>query len=192
MKNFLTRKLSGLTVSLCLQLGIASLLALGMHAAQAQSAATGKTTESAVTVELIQAKVTKTADGKEHFSSADSIRPGDVIEYRAVYTNRTDKPVNGVIATLPVPEGLEYLPHSAKPNVNVQAAAKNGEFAAEPLMHLVAGKSTPRPYADYRKVNWQLGQLPAHGKATVSLRVGVQVYVPVVAPNTPAVLPTKK
>ncbi|WP_323503886.1 hypothetical protein, partial [Cryobacterium sp. RTS3] len=60
-------------------------------------------------MELIQAKVTKTADGKEHFSSADSIRPGDVIEYRAVYTNRTDKPVNGVIATLPVPEGLEYL-----------------------------------------------------------------------------------
>ena len=102
MKKIESLKPSRWAAAFCLQMGAASLLLLGMGGAHAQSAAAvGKPAESLVSVALTQLKVSKGADGKEQFSDAGNIKPGDVIEYRAVYTNRSDKPVNGVVATIP-------------------------------------------------------------------------------------------
>lgn len=143
-----------------------------------------------VTVELQQSKVVQATDGKEQLLDAASVKPGDVLEYTVTYTNKTGKPVSGLVADLPIPEGLEYLPRSAKPGATlVKAAAKDGAFAAEPLMRKTRdGKAEPVPYSDYRALRWTLGQLPAGGVASVSARAKVEVVVPPV-PKTASATP---
>lgn len=133
-----------------------------------------------VAVALTQHKVVKTADGKEQLLEASSVKPGDILEYRATYTNNTGKAVSGLVADLPIPEGLEYLPRSAKPGAAlVKAAAKDGVYGAEPLMRKADGNKTePVPYSDYRALRWTLGQLPANGVTAVSARAKVEVVVP--------------
>lgn len=135
--------------------------------------------KKAVEVVLVQSKVVHDAQGKEQLVAADSVKPGDVLEYRATYTNNTGKAVTGLVANLPIPDGLEYLPKSAKPGATlVKAAAKDGQFAAEPLSRVVNGKSEAVPYNEYRSLRWTLGQLPANGVTAVSVRAKVEETAP--------------
>jgi uncharacterized repeat protein (TIGR01451 family) len=136
-----------------------------------------------VAVILTQFKLFTAADGTEQWQDATSVKPGDVVEYRATYTNNTGRAVTGLVADLPIPEGLEYLPKSAKPGaLLVTAAARDGVFAAEPLTRNVGGnltgKTEPVAYADYRSLRWTLGRLPASGVTAVSARAKVQIVVP--------------
>jgi uncharacterized repeat protein (TIGR01451 family) len=168
---------------------VAMLLALGMAPVLAQSSATStirpanpSAAKPAVTVELTQAKVIQGPDGKEQFVDAATVKPGDLLEYRATYTNRDSVAINGLAVDLPIPEGLEYQAGSAKPGApQVQAATKDGKFAAEPLVQKIADKTAPVPYEDYRALRWNLGRFPAGAQAMVSARVKVQTYV---APST--------
>ena len=111
------------------------------------------------------------------------VRPGNVVEYRAVYTNKGSEPVR-VQAMLPVPAHTEYLARSAHSSGQfvAKAAAANGNFAAEPLYQATAsttsdgtatGARLPVPYADYRAVQWQLGTLAPGQSAWVALRVRI-------------------
>ena len=171
----------------------ALVLGLGLSSAQAQLApagavtapatATAPTRPATVGIALTQAKVVKSADGKEQLLDAASVKPGDVLEYRAVYTNRSDKAVTGVLATLPVLEDLVYQPGSAR---LVQAATKNGVSAAEPLMRPVQSKSEPVPYADYRALRWSSGPWAPRRKPW-SARATVEVFTPVTVPAIPGV-----
>ena len=148
-------------------------------AQQAVVKAVPSTEKNIVAVVLTQSKVVKAKDGTEKLMDAAAVRPGDVIEYKATYTNNTGKPVTNLVASLPIPEGLEYLPKSAKPGATlVKAATKDGVFAAEPLTRTVAGKTEPVAYADYRSLRWTLGQLPVNGVTAVSARAKVQGVVP--------------
>jgi len=168
-------------------LAVASLAA----PAPAQPAATpSASAEKTVAVALTQRKVVTGADGKEQLLDASSVKPGDVLEYRATYTNQTGKTVSGLVADLPIPEGLEYLPRSAKPGAAlVKAATKDGAYAAEPLMRKAANNKTePVPYGDYRALRWTLGQLPAGGETAVTARARVEVVVPP-EPKTSALAP---
>ncbi len=135
---------------------------------------------SAIAVELTQNRVVKNEKGEEQLVDAAAVKPGDVIEYRATYTNRSTKNVTALIGDLPIPEGLEYIPRSARPGAAlVKAAADDGIFSSEPLMRaLPDGKKEPRPYSDYRALRWTLGQLPAGGVTTVSARARVEIVVP--------------
>lgn len=132
-----------------------------------------------VTVSLEQFKVVKVKDGSEQFTAVSAIKPGDVIEYRVTYVNNTDGPVNDVMADLPIPSGMEYIPLSASSAANareavVKATTGNSVFAAEPLLRKGAnGKSEPVSYSEYRGLRWSLGQLPAHLPKTVSARATV-------------------
>lgn len=135
---------------------------------------------TAVAVELTQHKVVRNEKGEEQLVEAASVKPGDVIEYRATYTNKSAKAVTGLVGNLPIPEGLEYVPRSAKPGASlVKAAADDGVFASEPLVRaLPGGKTEPVPYGEYRALRWALGQLPAGGVTAVSARAKVEVVVP--------------
>ena len=147
-----------------------------------QPAFAQSTVTPAVDVNLTQHKVSKGKDGKEVLGDATFVKPGDVIEYRATYTNRSAKAVKNVVASLPIPEGLQYQPMSAKPAAPIaQASVKGGAYGAEPLTRKVAGKVEPVPYADYRSLRWNLGELPAGGVSVVSARAAVQVFVPTAA-----------
>ena len=170
------------------------LLVAGLAPVIAQTAAVTSpvaAAKTAETVELTQVKVVKGADGKEQLLDARSVKPGDTIEYRATYTNRSGKPVNGLSANLPIPEGLQYIAKSAKPDSTlVKAATKDGLFSAEPLTVKVGTKTEPVPYAEYRMLRWNLGLLPANGETSVSARATVQTNVaPAATPASGAAAP---
>ena len=154
---------------------LAALLAAGTASAQRVVDAKPSAPQKALDVALTQFKVEQDAQGKERLVEADSVKPGDVLEYRATYTNRSGKPITGLVADLPIPAGLEYLPKSAKPGATlVKAATRDGIFAAEPLMRVVNGKSEPVPYNEYRTLRWNLDKLPAQGVTAVSARARVE------------------
>lgn len=121
-------------------------------------------------------------DGKTVASSAEKAHPGDVVEYKAVYSNRGAGGVAHLLATIPVPPGTTYVAGSAKPAAGVQASADGVHFAPMPLMHTVAGadgkpEQKPLPLSDYRAVQWQVAALAAHADVTTSLRVRLNAPV---------------
>lgn len=158
------------------------IMALASMSSLAQTASTqpqAVPAPRAITVLLTQSKVVTATDGRERLVDAAAVKPGDIVEYKAVYTNNTQRTVSGLQADLPIPEGLEYLPRSAKPGAEVvKAAALDGAFAAEPLVRKVGSRTETVPYADYRALRWTLGDLPARGELTVTARAKVETIVP--------------
>ena len=135
--------------------------------------ANSATPGAAVKAELTQMLVVL-EKGKEVLKPAKKVKPGDLIEYRVVYTNQSRRAVNDVQAQMPLPIGLAYQANSAKPSANAHMAAAGGEFAREPLMRDSGdGKKEPVPYAQYRQLRWNLGQLAAGTQLEVSARARV-------------------
>ena len=170
---------------------MAALLAV-LHpvAAQAQPVqSTGQKSEGPVTIKLSQWKVVTDDKKQESFADASSIKPGEIIEYRAVYTNVSKKSVKGLAAVLPIPEGLEYIPDSSKPGTPAaEAATKDGRYAAQPLVREVKGKDgkqhTERvPYYEYRSLRWSVGDLVAGKTFEVKARARVGTSQPDVEPQ---------
>lgn len=132
---------------------------------------------SDVTVKLDAQRVSVT-DGKETLSSAAQTRPGDLVEYRATYTNTGAQPARQVMATLPVPTGMEYVGRTAVP-AKVEASLDGRTFAPVPLTRrakLADGREVVRtvPTSDYRWLRWPLGTLGSNSARTVSARMRVQ------------------
>ena len=141
----------------------------------------------AVEVTLVQKKVVQADNGTERLVDADTAKPGDVIEYQATYINKTDKPVSQVIASLPLPEGLEYVPKSAKPSGSARMSAQDKQFGVEPLSRRsLTGKTEPVPYNEYRDIRWTIGQIPVAKSVTVTARAKVEAVVPQTSAPTAA------
>ena len=171
-----------------------ALIGAGPSWVSAQPAKAAAVKQEAVKIDLTQVKVIKGDDGKEQFVDAATVKPGDVIEYRAVYANRSKKPVTGLVATLPIPSGTEYVPKSAHADEHAaQAATVDGRFGSEPLMRKVKladgrERQEPVPYSEYRTLRWTLGQLPAEGAVTVKARARVAALAsPAAAANDPSI-----
>lgn len=154
------------------------------HAQQTQPLASKK---DAVVIQLTQKRVMTGPQG-ERLEEAASVKPGDVVEYRATYTNVSKLPVQGLVAKLPIPEGLEYIPKSAKPyNATLQMAGRDGEFGVEPLQRKLAdGSVQPLPYNEYRTMRWNIGQLNAGASVVVSARAKVESSATQPVTATPA------
>ncbi len=61
-------------------------------------------------------RVVVTDKGAEEFLPAADAHPSDVIEYRLVYTNTGDEPIQNVLITDPIPLGTKFVhPSVAKP-----------------------------------------------------------------------------
>jgi uncharacterized repeat protein (TIGR01451 family) len=117
------------------------------------------------------------ANGKEVLVSAEQARPGDVIEYRAIYKNDGRTAVRELDATLPVPNGLEYLPKTAAPAM-VLASTDGRTFAPVPLVRKTRtadGREEVRevPLSEYRALRWSIGALAAKESRTVRARMRV-------------------
>ena len=154
------------------------LLTLGMFSFGVTAADADVTTKTSapIAISLKQFKVLKDEQGEFKFVDAALVLPGDVIEYRATYVNQS-KTALPVIATVPVPESMEYLKDSAKAKNNLAhtVALKDSQFANEPLLQKVvtasgATLSQPVPYASYRFVRWDLGKLAPGSSIEVSVR----------------------
>lgn len=151
-----------LAVSLCITTLIPS---TGMAAA-----------DSEVKVTLMANRVTIESNGKEALAEAREVKPGDVLEYRAVYRNQGKQAVQNVLAVLPVPDdSLSYVPASANPQ-RVWASLDGRTFEVVPLMRMVTlsdGKreSRPVPVSEYRYLRWNLGELKPGAQAVVTARM---------------------
>lgn len=150
---------------------LAAVLALALVAPAIARAA------SDVTVALTAQRVAVT-DGKETFSSAAQVKPGEIVEYRATYSNSGDQPARQLMATLPVPAGMEFVGRTAAPS-RLEASLDGVTFAPVPLMRrvkLADGREAMRPVpaSEYRTLRWALGTLGPKAARTVSARMRVQ------------------
>lgn len=129
-------------------------------------------------IKLTVQKVAVTADGKETLEAGDKAKPGETVQYTAVYKNLTKGSLKGLQANLPIPVGMEYLPDSATPKTGVLATVDGVKFADVPLKRKVKasdGKEIEElvPYSQYRGLRWTVGELPAEKSVTVSARTTV-------------------
>ena len=148
-----------------------------------------------VVVVLKGLKIVRLADGKEGHEPATQAKPGDIIEYTATYTNRSNAAVKNLVATLPIPSDTEYVGGSAQP-AEAQAAAADGAYQAMPLkrkVKLANGEEEEREvaFAEYRTLRWQVGELAPGKEFVVTARVSVSA-TPVTAPVAVPVAPAKK
>jgi len=155
----------------------------GPDALHAQPSARPAPAATALSASLKQYKVVRDPRGGERLIDAAKVVPGDVLEYRATYTNTSAAPITNLVATLPIPAGTQYVPRSAQPQAAAPlAATSDGVFAAEPLMRRVDGQARAIPYGEYRSVRWRVAKVPAKGAVSVSTRAKVEVVVPPARP----------
>jgi len=131
-----------------------------------------------VSVNLTANKVVVADDGKkESIEPAAKARPGDLIEYDAVYRDASKATVRNLQATVPVPQGLAFVAESAKP-ADALASVDGKNFEPIPLMREVkkADGTTEKqavPLSEYRALRWTIFELPSGASETVSLRARV-------------------
>lgn len=116
-------------------------------------------------------------NGKEARENADRVKPGEVLEYVAVYENKDKAPARGVMATLPIPSGTEFVPASGNPQ-DFQISTDGKQFGKYPLMRKAKDARgqevmTPVPVKEYRFLRWALGDLAPGAKKSVKARVKV-------------------
>jgi uncharacterized repeat protein (TIGR01451 family) len=121
-------------------------------------------------------KVSRDAEGREGFASADAARPGETIEYVATYRNTGKQAVRDLAATLPIPSSTEFISGSARP-ANAMASVDGSAYAAIPLKRRVMrdGKSVEEevPAREYRYLRWFPGELGADKSVSFTARVRV-------------------
>lgn len=145
------------------------------NAGKADAASSGPTVVALLSV----ARVVTGADGKEQLLSADKVAPGDLLEYSVTYRNQGSSSVRQLLAVLPIPAGMHYLPADKLP-AGLQASLDGKHFAAVPLkqrVRLADGRSEdqPVPMRDYRALRWSFAELPAAGQVGVAARTRVDV-----------------
>lgn len=154
------------------------------------SAIAGAQQKGPVTIELTMKRVITDAKGNEIVEDAPRIKPGDLVEYTAVYRNRSKQSISGLKGSLPVPLGLEYVKRSARPS-SALASTDGVNYAAEPLMRTIKDKAgrdqqVEVPYSEYRNLRWEIGDLDAGKKSVVSARMRV-----IALPKSPEELVSK-
>ena len=117
-------------------------------------------------------------NGVEQKQVADKAKPGEVIEYDAEYKNSDKVAVKNVMATLPIPSGLEYLPQTAMPE-GALASTDGSSYAPVPLKRTVRGADGRQiqelvPYSEYRSLRWNLGEIAGGASKTVKARMKVK------------------
>jgi uncharacterized repeat protein (TIGR01451 family) len=130
-----------------------------------------------VTAKLTASKVVK-SDDKETLAAAEQVKPGDVVEYTATYQNTGKSAVNNVKASLPIPQGMEFMPDSTRPG-DAMASVDGTNFAKVPLKRTVKGPDGKMveqlvPYSQYRALRWNLGEIAGGASKAVSARMKVK------------------
>src|SRR5262245_7474952 len=125
-------------------------------------------------ISLTARKVMRQSDGKEKLVPADRAFPGEVIQYDALYLNQSDKPLSRVAPTLPIPNGMIFVPQSASPQP-AEASLDGKTFQAIPILRKVTlpsgeVKEMEVPAAEYRALRWRPSDLAAGGRTTVTAR----------------------
>jgi uncharacterized repeat protein (TIGR01451 family) len=137
--------------------------------------------QAEVQVNLTAHRVSNDAQGKEVLAAGDQAKPGELLEYLAVYRNAGDASVQKLMATLPIPQGMEYVPQTAVP-APVMASVDGKTYSPVPLkrkVRLTDGREVVRdvPASEYRFLRWAIGTLPGRQEQAVRARVRVAPLV---------------
>lgn len=151
----------------------AALLVLAAAGAtQNASAQTGDPLKITLTLK----KIEKNSQGKETLTNAAAVKPGDFVEYQAVYKNSDKAPMRKLTANLPIPQGMDYVAKSAQPD-KALASTDGKVFAPEPLKRTVKkdGKTVTEnvPASEYRFLRWEIKELGAGKDFVVKARAKV-------------------
>jgi len=143
--------------------------------------------QSGLDVSLTARRVAVDARGRETFAPATEAKPGQVVEYRAAYRNGGASSVREVQATLPIPQGTEYVASTARP-AQPLASLDGRTFAAMPLTRKVKlsnGEVVVKevPVSEYRYLRWSLGAIDAGRTETVTARVRIAPLVAAAPPS---------
>ncbi len=114
-------------------------------------------------------KVLATPNGPESFVAADHAAPGDLIEYRAHFTNSSDKALLNLKPEIPVPAGLVLVLSSDTP------AAAEGSLDGTGFLPLPLRDVTGQPLSadKLRALRWNLPELKAGETRLYVLRATV-------------------
>ena len=128
-----------------------------------------------LTSELKVSSVVKQADGSEALAPAQTVKPGDLLQYSTVYTNSTPRAVSRLVTNLPIPAGTEWVATGTLPSA-VSASLDGKVFAPVPLMRKTRRADgqwvdVPVPLAEYRSLRWPEQQLAAGTSFTTTARV---------------------
>lgn len=125
----------------------------------------------ALKMELQASKITKTADGKVNYIAASNAQKGEIVQYRATYTNTINTPISDVAVTLPIPANMAFTGEATPSSAQATIDGKN--YADMPLMRKVDGKLVKIPFSEYKALRWNIKWLPASKSADVSLNTTV-------------------
>ena len=101
-------------------------------------------------------------NGQEVVTVTDEASPGDVIEYRLIYTNKAEQPLSGLEITGPIPANTAYLKDSAATDVDAAFMVSiddGSSFEAEPVTRTLTGpdgqtQNVIVPPSDYTQLRW--------------------------------------
>ncbi len=123
--------------------------------------------------------------GVEVLENADAVKPGDIIEESATYSNVSDKTISQFVAQLPVPSNTELILNSLKPSLAL-ASLDGAQFAPVPLKRPAPQPSSPQkgallaatvlvpiPLVQYRFLRWSQNEVSPGKSVTVSARFRV-------------------
>ena len=130
-----------------------------------------KTTKEPVSVELKTFLIGAGTDGKPTSKLVTKVKPNDVIEYRATYTNNTTAKIKNLAATLPIPVETQFLAKSQPENA--EASTDGTHFAPMPLKRKEGNQMVNVPLKDYRALRWTIAELPAGKSVTVSAQTRI-------------------
>ncbi|MEM1106530.1 MAG: hypothetical protein AAGH87_09090 [Pseudomonadota bacterium] len=104
--------------------------------------------------ELTAFIVTVDEDGAEMFEQVDEVEPGDLVEYRLVYTNTSEAPLEGLVVSAPVPASTDLVLGSETTQVPgiFEASIDEGANWGAPPIFLEPG--TEADIDDYDLVRW--------------------------------------
>jgi uncharacterized repeat protein (TIGR01451 family) len=109
----------------------------------------------------------------------NTVAPGDVVEYRLVFTNITGQPVRNIQFTDPLPEGMHYLQGTAgadREDVHVEFSIDNGaSYSEQPMVEVVVdGRTEERPASPevYTDIRWTVqGDLQPDARVSAAFQV---------------------
>ena len=147
------------------------LLAVAALLLAVNASAETKVSKDPVSVELKTYLVSASADGKPTAKLVTKVKPNDIIEYRATYTNNTSGKIKNLAATLPIPAETQFLAKSQPENA--QASTDGTNFAPMPLKRKEGNQMVNVPLKDYRALRWTIAELPAGKSVIVSAQTRV-------------------
>lgn len=130
-----------------------------------------------VVSKLALMSVAQQSNGQESLTLVSVIKPGDLLQYTAVYENTSKQPAKKMVATLPIPVETEFVASSAIP-ATAMASLDGKLYQPIPLKREVKqanGKlvTVAVPFGEYRFLRWPERELAAGASFSASARVRV-------------------